>query len=451
MTGPNGDQGTTTYDSYGRPSQTTIPDGAVTTYTYTYYNPVTNSGANTQTATVDGRWQTTTLDGFGRTIQVQKGNGSTVVSTVQTQYAPCACSPLGKVSAVSQPYAPNATVYWTTYTYDGSGRTLTVTAPDGASATSYIYTGNSTKVTDPAGSWKTSTVDAYGNLILVTEPNPAGGTFATTYTYTPVNQLTIVSIVRGNVTETRTYVYNGSDLMSATNPENGTVTYTYDLSHHVLTRTDALGQQTVYSYDSYGRLSEVQYYPTRSPYDGTLADTIEQVNYSYDAGQYGVGRLTSVTFDGGVKDSLYDAHAYTYAYTYSQAGRVTNQTVTLQVATGTNFNNLPPVNPPIATFTVGYQWDDEGRMTAMQSPTVTMSSYSSYPNPLVMPTMGYQYDINGRMTEMTSNGNTFAHRELHGGGTTVPALVRRNDGDANVQPHDAVDHPVGAGLPEHDV
>jgi hypothetical protein len=103
LTGPNGDSGNTTYDSYGRPYQTTIPDGAVTAYTYTYYNPVAHTGANTQTATVDGRWQTTTLDGFGRTIQVQKGNGSTVVSTVQTQYAPCACSPLGKMSAVSQP------------------------------------------------------------------------------------------------------------------------------------------------------------------------------------------------------------------------------------------------------------------------------------------------------------------------------------------------------------
>ena len=111
--------------------------GAVTTYTYTYYNPTTNTGANTQTATVDGRWQTTTLDGFGRTVQVQKGNGSTIVCTVQTQYAPCACSPLGKMSAVSQPYGPGATVYWTTYTYDGSGRTLTVTAPDGASCVRY--------------------------------------------------------------------------------------------------------------------------------------------------------------------------------------------------------------------------------------------------------------------------------------------------------------------------
>ena len=35
----------------------------------------------------------------------------------------------------------------------------------------------------------------------------------------------------------------------------------------------------------------------------------------------------AVRFDGGVLN--YDAHQYTYAYTYSQAGRVTNQTVTL--------------------------------------------------------------------------------------------------------------------------
>ena len=52
---------------------------------------------------------------------------------------------------------------------------------------------------------------------------------------------------------------------------------------------------------------------------------------------------------------------------------MTNQTVTLQAATGNNFNNLPPVNPPIATFTAGYQWDDEGRMTSMQSPLTMLS------------------------------------------------------------------------------
>ncbi|HLI84394.1 MAG TPA: hypothetical protein VKV17_10780 [Bryobacteraceae bacterium] len=88
--------------------------------------------------------------GFGRTIRVLKGYGSTTVSEVDTQYAPCGCSPLGKVSAVSEPYAPGGTPVWTTYTYDGSGRMLTSTAPDG-SVTQYSYQGNNTTVTDPAG------------------------------------------------------------------------------------------------------------------------------------------------------------------------------------------------------------------------------------------------------------------------------------------------------------
>jgi len=37
-------------------------------------------------------------------------------------------------------------------------------------------------------------------------------------------------MTRGSVTQTRTFLYNGSDLVSATNPETGTVTYTYDVS-----------------------------------------------------------------------------------------------------------------------------------------------------------------------------------------------------------------------------
>jgi len=68
-------------------------------------------------------------------------------------------------------------------------------------------------------------------------------------------------MTRGSVAQTRTFLYNGSDLTSATNPEDGAVTYAYDASHHVTSRTDALGSQTQYSYDSYGRISEVQYYP----------------------------------------------------------------------------------------------------------------------------------------------------------------------------------------------
>jgi len=98
VTGPNGASGTTTYDSYGRPQSTTIPDGAVTNYAYTYVG-IGGATANQQTATLTTgtatRWKRTTLDGFGRVVRVENGNGSTTVSQVDTEYAPCACSPLG--------------------------------------------------------------------------------------------------------------------------------------------------------------------------------------------------------------------------------------------------------------------------------------------------------------------------------------------------------------------
>jgi hypothetical protein len=40
---------------------------------------------------------------------------------------------MGKVKRVSLPYAPGGTVYWTTYTFDGLGRVLTVAQPNGVS------------------------------------------------------------------------------------------------------------------------------------------------------------------------------------------------------------------------------------------------------------------------------------------------------------------------------
>ena len=206
VTGPNGATSSTTYDSYGRPATSTSSDGAVTTYTYAYY---TSGGQNSQTASVNNgvatQFKTTVLDGFGRTISVLTGNGKTTVSETDTQYAPCACSPLGKISAVSLPYAPGGTPVWTRYTYDSSGRTLTIVKPDGASTTTYAYAANQTTVTDPAGKWKTFTSDAFGNLVTVAEPDPNLGTVATNYTYNSANQLTQVSMPRARVTQTRSF------------------------------------------------------------------------------------------------------------------------------------------------------------------------------------------------------------------------------------------------------
>ena len=124
----------------------------------------------------------TTLDGFGRTIKQESGTGtynsgsgpialSTVVSTVDTAYDSCGCSPMGKLKQTSRPNAPGGTVYWTVYAYDGIGRTKTVTAPDGASTSRYSYSGATVTVTDEASKAKTFTTAVTGSLVQVQEAN----------------------------------------------------------------------------------------------------------------------------------------------------------------------------------------------------------------------------------------------------------------------------------------
>jgi YD repeat-containing protein len=167
VTGQNTETAGVPYGA-GRPTQTTSPHGAVTNLSYSTNPPMI-------TETTNQHWVRATLDGLGRPIKVERGDGGTTRSITDTEYAPCACSPLGKMKRVSQPYAPGGTVYWKTYTYDGLGRTLTVTASDGA-VTSYLYQANTTKATDPAGKWKKYVTDAMGNLTQVIEPSPEGGT-----------------------------------------------------------------------------------------------------------------------------------------------------------------------------------------------------------------------------------------------------------------------------------
>jgi YD repeat-containing protein len=128
QTGPNNSTAAFTYDALARPSSATSPHGAVTSYTYANSPPAV-------TETVNGRWKKTTQDGLGRAVKVETGHGSTAVSVQETEYGLCACSPMGRVKRVSEPYAPGGTPVWTTYNYDARGRVTSVVAPDGAVTT----------------------------------------------------------------------------------------------------------------------------------------------------------------------------------------------------------------------------------------------------------------------------------------------------------------------------
>ena len=180
-TNSNGTAAYTTYDAYGRvqkvyPSQQ-YSSGMYVYHTYSYGSPWTAT-ASTMRSNFVYNARTQTLDGLGRPVSVTttastpQNPAGQPISEVDTAYAPCACSRLGKMSSRTQPYLAPQAPPTTTYQYDALGRTIKITLPDG-SITQYLYQGNVTTVTDPAGNWKQYTNDAFGNLVTVLQPDPA--------------------------------------------------------------------------------------------------------------------------------------------------------------------------------------------------------------------------------------------------------------------------------------
>src|SRR5207249_4034020 len=104
-----------------------------------------------------------------------------------------------------------------------------------------------------------------------------GGNLITNYGYDLLNHLTGVTMPRATGTQTRTFVYNGPYLMSATNPENGTVNYTYNADGTLATKIDAKGQKTAYTYDANMRVTQIQRYP-----GGTVEDPAQKTTFYYD-------------------------------------------------------------------------------------------------------------------------------------------------------------------------
>ncbi len=369
----------------------------MTSYTYNDTASPPNKSAST-----DGHWVYTQMDGFGRTVLTTTGYSTTTLSLVDTQYAPCGCSPLGKLSQQSQPYAPGGSDAWTVYHYDASGRTTSVVLPEGSSTT-YQYQGNVVTVTDPAGKLKTFTMDAFGNLVTVVEPDPTLGNVTTSYTYDVLNHLIHVSMPRGSTTQTRTFNYNSGTtvtglLQSATNPENGTVTYTYNWNL-LGTKTDAKGQQLAYWYDTYNRLTSVYWY--NAPGGAQLLRThyydtnpLDSTGFSQNA----LGRLTAVQYPAFATNVQMND-----MYSYFQSGLPAAKRLQAnQLVAYNDINNHLQHQTVTANLDSTYTYNDEGQVTGMTYPSTigvlnVVTAGASY---------NYSYDSMNRLGGMTSGSTT---------------------------------------------
>lgn len=358
QTAPNNAQHTINYDGYGRVSNTRTPEGVVTNFTYTY-NPAVQTGTNP-----DGRFTKSTQDGLGRTVRVETGDAAGAKSIVDTEYDSCACSPIGKVKRVSQPYAPGGTPVWTTYSYDALGRTLSVTLPDG-SASSTAYLANTTTATDPAGKWKKYTIDGLGNLTKVEEPNPAGGAnLEAFYAYDAMNHLTQTSITRAAVTQTRSFVYNSNQrLQSATLPESGTTTYAYNADGTVASKTDAKNQRTEYTYDTLQRVTK-----TRRFLSSGSEDVCQQTHFYWDQNlfsgvtQWGTGRMAAVQWFVPTGSGCASGYRFTLMFSYNPAGQVTRKQ--LYVRTDSAW---PAFSSDVGPYReLRYLYDTTGRLYRME-------------------------------------------------------------------------------------
>src|SRR5579862_1570416 len=229
-----------------------------------------------------------------------------------------------------------------------------------------------------------------------------GGDYITTYSYDALSHLAGVSMPRSNGTQTRTFNYGtppGNLLLSATNPENGTVTYTYSSHYKVVTRVDAKGQKVAYSYDSYARLTKVQRYP-----NGTTEDTCQQENYYYDSnpfdGSYSQnvsGRLAAVQYYGGYGGGTCNT-TFTEMYSYNSGGARLGKRLRL---TRSGLSNLD--------LNGSFTYDNEGRMTGEQYP-------------LSGPNLSYGFDAMGRLYSLTA-GDTIVGSATYGAAGNLLGLA----------------------------
>jgi RHS repeat-associated protein len=266
----------TSNDGLYRLSSISYPDGGLTTYCYTDWLPggsfpAASSILKSELENTSGTTITSNsiLDGMGHTVHTQSISDPAGADVVDTVY-----NGLGQVYTVSNPYR-NTSNGLTTYAYDGLGRTISQTNPDGSSQ-QWSYSGNTVISTDENGNQWQRTSDALGRLINVLEPNGA----TTIYSYDALDNLLKVNQNGNGTTDTprtpRTFTYDSvSRLLCASNPENssgtcpttpgsgayvaGTTGYSYDANGNVASKTDARSIITSYFYDALNRLYAKNY------------------------------------------------------------------------------------------------------------------------------------------------------------------------------------------------
>jgi len=376
-----------------RLSEIDYPDGGKKTFCY---NDVAPSPTVTTTTLIDNTVSpnvqissTAVADGLGHVVQTQLTSDPDGTDNTDTTV-----DGLGRIWKQSNPYRStnDPTYRVTTHTYDPLGRITPVVQTDGSIAC-ITYSGNCTTIADEAGKMRKSCQDGLGRMTRVWEDSNAAN-YETDYLYDALNNLIRVDQKGGDSNpanwRTRLFTYNSlSQLLSAFNPESGTVSYSYDANGNLVQKGSPKPNQTNpattgtvnFCYDVLNRVTSKAYNTAACPPTSAIA------TYSYDQGTNGIGRRTGMDDGPGLASWVYDAMGHvvsekrttgpvrTTSYVYNQDGSVKSVTYP-------------------SGRTINYTYSGAGRMLSAVDPTgpinyITSAKYapqgasSSYTNGFV--------------------------------------------------------------------
>ena len=271
-----------TYNAHGQPLTITDPNGVVTTLTYDLRQRLLSREVGTETtgytywptglletATLpDSSTITYTYDGAHRLTRITDSAGNYINYTLDALGNRTADNTYDPTSTLRRAHTRVFNTLSQLYQDINAAGTATVTT-----TLAYGAQGNQTSIDAPLSRNTGKTFDALNRLGQITDPNSG----ITQLSYDANDNL---ASVKDPLNLTTTYTHNGfGDVTQLVSPDTGTRLSTYDSGGNLKTATDARGAVGTYSYDALNRVTQVAY-------------TDQTINFTYDTGTNGVGRLT---------------------------------------------------------------------------------------------------------------------------------------------------------------